>query len=143
MLYTDHKPLVNLATIHTKTLNRMQEAMNTIDFEIIYQKSSEMLADYLSQNVIDSLQIEDGQMEKTHDLEDWIFDIKKWMLNGTQVNNANVKKHLNYYWANRFFIYYSVFQDHLVKTRLIFNKPICKISSFNKVIRDIFFIHRW
>jgi hypothetical protein len=48
VLYTDHKPLVNLGTIHTKTLNRMQEAMNTYDFEIIYQKGSEMPADYLS-----------------------------------------------------------------------------------------------
>jgi hypothetical protein len=38
VLYTDHKPLVNLGTIHTKTLNRMQEAMNTYDFEIIYKK---------------------------------------------------------------------------------------------------------
>jgi hypothetical protein len=48
VLYTDHIPLVNLGTIHTKTLNRMQEAMNTYDFEIIYQKGSEMPADYLS-----------------------------------------------------------------------------------------------
>jgi hypothetical protein len=38
----------------------MQEAMNTYDFEIIYQKGSEMPADYLSQNVVDSIQIEDG-----------------------------------------------------------------------------------
>ena len=87
--------------------------MNTINFEIIYQKSSEMLADYLSKNVVNSIQIEDGQMEKTHDLEDWISDIKKWMLNGTQVNNANVKKYLNYYWANRFFI-----EDNLLLVRI-------------------------
>jgi hypothetical protein len=38
VLYTDHKPLVNLGTIHMKTLSRMQEAMSTYDFEIICQK---------------------------------------------------------------------------------------------------------
>ena len=88
VLYTDHKPLVNLGTIHTKTLNRRQEAMNTYDFEIIYQKGSEMPADYLSRNVVNSIQIEDGQMEKAQDAEEWISDIKKWMLNGVPVNNA-------------------------------------------------------
>jgi recombinational DNA repair protein RecR len=81
VLYTDHNPLVNLGTIHTKTLSRMQEAMNTYNFEIIYQKGSEMPADYLSQNVVESIQIEDGQMEKAQDTEEWISDIKNWMLN--------------------------------------------------------------
>jgi hypothetical protein len=113
VLYTDHKPLVNLGTIHMKTLNQMQEAMSTYDFEIIYQKGSEMLADYLSQNVVNSIQIEDGQMEKDQDAEEWISDIKKWMLNGTQANNANAKRYLNYYWANRFFI-----QDNLLWVRI-------------------------
>jgi hypothetical protein len=37
-----------MGTIHTKTLNRMQEAMNTYEFEIIYQKGSEMPAGFLS-----------------------------------------------------------------------------------------------
>ncbi len=47
-----------------------------------------MPADYLSRNVVDSIQIEDGQMEKAQDAEEWISDIKKWMLNGIPVNNA-------------------------------------------------------
>jgi hypothetical protein len=41
-LYTDHRPLEKLGKVHTKTLNRLQEAMNTFDFEIIYKKGSEM-----------------------------------------------------------------------------------------------------
>jgi hypothetical protein len=55
----------------------MQEAMNTYDFEIIYQKSSEIPADYLNRNVVDSIQIEDGQMEKAQDAKEWISNIKK------------------------------------------------------------------
>ena len=62
-----------------------------------------MPADYLSRNVVDSIQIEDGQIEKAQDAEEWISDIKKWMLNGVPVNNAKAKSYLNYYWANRFF----------------------------------------
>jgi hypothetical protein len=137
VLYTDHKPLVNLGTIHTKTLNPMQEAMNTYDFEIIYQKGSEMPADYLSQNIVDSIQIEDGQMEKAQDAEEWISDIKKWMLNGTQVNNANAKRYLNYYWANRFFI-----EDNLLWVRIRYRgepSRVCVVlpsTEINRVLED-------
>jgi hypothetical protein len=75
----------------------MQEAMNTYDFEIIYQKGSEMPADYLSRNVVNSIQIEDGQMEKAQDAEEWISDIKKWMHNVVPVNNAKAKSYFKYY----------------------------------------------
>jgi hypothetical protein len=51
----DHKPLEKLGKVHTRTLNHLQEAMNTFDFEIVYKKGSEMPADFLSQNVIDSI----------------------------------------------------------------------------------------
>jgi hypothetical protein len=91
----------------------MQEAMNTYNFEIIYQQGSEMPADYLSQNVVDSIQIEDGQIKKAQDAKEWISDIKNWMLNGVPVNNANSKRYLNYYWANRFFI-----EDYLLWVRI-------------------------
>jgi len=44
-LMTDHKPLETMGTIHTKTLNRLQEAMNTeFSFSIVYKKGAEMPA---------------------------------------------------------------------------------------------------
>ena len=49
-LITDHWPLEKLGKVHTKTLNQLQEVMNTYDFDIIYKKGSEMPADYLSRN---------------------------------------------------------------------------------------------
>jgi hypothetical protein len=55
MLYTDHRPLEKLGKVHTKMLNRLQESMNTFDFEIIYKKGSKMLADYLSCNLVSTI----------------------------------------------------------------------------------------
>ena len=40
LLLTDHKPLEKLGKVHTKTLNRLQEAMGWYSFEIIYKKGS-------------------------------------------------------------------------------------------------------
>ena len=50
-LYTDHKPLEKLSTVHTKTLNRLQQAMNEHDFVICHKPGLEMPADFLSRNV--------------------------------------------------------------------------------------------
>ena len=43
LLYTDHRLLEKLGKVHTKTLNRLQEAMGRFDFEIIYKKGSKCL----------------------------------------------------------------------------------------------------
>jgi hypothetical protein len=48
ILFTDHKPLETLGTLHTKTMSRLQLAMMDFDFEIRYKKGSEMPADFLS-----------------------------------------------------------------------------------------------
>ncbi len=40
-LNMDHRPLEKLGKVHTKMLNRLQESMNTFDFEIVYKKGSE------------------------------------------------------------------------------------------------------
>jgi hypothetical protein len=54
-LITDHRPIETLGKVHTKTLNRLLEVMNTYDFDIIYKKGSEMPADYLSQNLVNAI----------------------------------------------------------------------------------------
>jgi hypothetical protein len=50
LLYTNHKPLESLGTMHTKTMNRLQLAMMDFDLEIRYKRGSEMPADYLSRS---------------------------------------------------------------------------------------------
>jgi RNase H-like domain found in reverse transcriptase len=48
ILYTDHKPLEKLGHLYSKTMNRFLTALLEHDFIILYKKSSDMLADYLS-----------------------------------------------------------------------------------------------
>ena len=48
-LFTDHKPLTGLSKIHTKTLNRLQQAFIDFDFEIKYVPGKDnSVADFLS-----------------------------------------------------------------------------------------------
>ncbi len=63
-LYTDHRPLEKLGKVHTKTLNRLQEAMNTFDFEIVYKKGSEMPADYLSRNLVSAISCNSEELQQ-------------------------------------------------------------------------------
>jgi hypothetical protein len=48
-LFSDQKPLEKLGKVHTQTLNRIQEAMNSFDFKIVYKKDFKMPANYLRQ----------------------------------------------------------------------------------------------
>ncbi|MBM3428678.1 MAG: DDE-type integrase/transposase/recombinase, partial [Bacteroidetes bacterium] len=50
-LFTDHKPLEKLGTVHTKTLNRLQLAMLNYNFTISYMKGEIIPSDYLSRSV--------------------------------------------------------------------------------------------
>ena len=51
-VYTDHKPLEKLSSVHTKTLNRLQEQMLEFNFEVKYHPGAEQPADYLSRNAV-------------------------------------------------------------------------------------------
>ena len=99
-LMTDHKPLETMGTIHTKTLNRLQEAMNTLySFSIVYKKGSEMPADFLSRNAIDSIKWDNTslQQEQRKDpiLEAIINFLYNRQLPSTSVMQGLVKLHAN------------------------------------------------
>jgi hypothetical protein len=99
-LMTDHKPLETMGTIHTKTLNRLQEAMNTeYSFSIVYKKGAEMPADFLSRNAIDSIQWENQslQQEQRKDpiLEAIINFLYNRQLPSTSVMQGLVKLYAN------------------------------------------------
>jgi hypothetical protein len=49
--------LENLATVHKKTLNRLQEAMLEYDFVIKHKSGDEMPADFLSCNVLANIDV--------------------------------------------------------------------------------------
>ena len=64
-LFTDHKPLETLSTVHTKTLNRLQQQLLEFDFDIRYKEGKEnTVADALSRNTIAALDDESGTLRK-------------------------------------------------------------------------------
>ena len=86
-LFTDHKPLEKLGLVHTKTLNRLQELMNSYDFTIQYKKGSEMPADFLSRNVITSISWDDLDLTQEQTKDDLIKHIREYLLNRKLPNN--------------------------------------------------------
>ncbi len=80
-LITDHRPLEKLGKVHTKTLNRLQEVMNTYDFEITYRKGSEMPADYLSRNLVAAISWEATDLQQEQNADPLLKAIKNFLLN--------------------------------------------------------------
>ncbi len=80
-LITDHRPLEKLRKVHMKTLNKLQEIMNTYDFDIVYKKGSEMPADYLSRNLVAAISWEASALQQAQDADPLIKALKKFLLN--------------------------------------------------------------
>ena len=78
-LYTDHKPLEKLSTVHTKTLNRLQQAMNEHDFVICHKPGHEMPADFLSRNVSSISSVLDQDLELLQSQDPFIKDISNFL----------------------------------------------------------------
>ena len=77
-LFTDHKPLEKLGKVHTQTLNRLQEIMNTFDFEIVYKKGSEMPADFLSRNVVDLIFLQNTELAQHQQTDDFVMKLRRF-----------------------------------------------------------------
>jgi len=79
--YTDHQFLEKLGKVHTKMLNRLQEAMNTFDFKIIYKKGSKMPADYLSRNLVSAISWDSAELLQAQTADLLIKALKNFLLN--------------------------------------------------------------
>ncbi len=80
-LVTDHRPLEKLGKVHTKMLNRLQEIMNTYNFDIVYKKGSEMPADYLSRNRVAATSWDTSALQQAQDADPFVKALKNVLLN--------------------------------------------------------------
>ncbi len=62
-------------------LNRLQEAMKTFGFEIIYKKGSEMPANYLSRNLISAISWDSQELFQAQAADPLIKALKSFLLN--------------------------------------------------------------
>ncbi len=67
--------------MHTKTLNRLQEVMNTYDFDIIYKKGSEMPVDYLSRNLVNAISWDSSTLQQAQNADPLLKALKSFLLN--------------------------------------------------------------
>ena len=103
-LYTDNKPVSVLKPVHVKTLHRLEETLRAFDFEIIYRKGNEMPSDFSSRQIVNLIQIDNRQMEKDQNREEWIRQLKDWRLNGTECSHPTAKVSTKDYLSKMFFI---------------------------------------
>jgi len=84
VLYTDHKPLETMKTIHQKTMNRLQERMNMYDFQTVYKKGSEMPADILSRQPLQVSAVHTAlsSYQKAVQNDPFCVSVAKYLLNG-------------------------------------------------------------
>lgn len=82
VLYTDHKPLIKLGSVHNKNLNDIQKAMLEFDFEIVHLAGKEMPADFLSRNVVGLINFDNDKWKQAQEEEPWIQQCKEWLLTG-------------------------------------------------------------
>jgi hypothetical protein len=79
-LFTDHKPLCALSSIHKKTLNRLQQQLLAHDFEIEYKAGEEnTVADALSRNPVMCLSDKSGSLAQAQDKDNFCSDLKKYV----------------------------------------------------------------
>ncbi len=65
-LFTDHRPLESMGTIHKRTLNRLQQTLLEHDFEVKYKKGDEnVVADALSRNAVMPVKEDTAGFEKS------------------------------------------------------------------------------
>jgi hypothetical protein len=63
-----------------KMLNRLQEIMNTFDFDIVYKKGSKMPADYLSGNLFIAISWDASTLQQAQNADPLLRALKNFLL---------------------------------------------------------------
>ena len=91
-LYTDHKPLEKLGKVHTRTFHRLQEIMNTYDFEIMYKKGSEMPADFLSRNAVNTISLNNSDLAEKQQQDKFLAMLRNFLLHKVLPSDENAAR---------------------------------------------------
>ena len=82
-LFTDHRPLEKLSTVHKKTLSRLEHAMTEYDFIIQYSKGADMPSDYLSRNVLAAIDVFSEDIPLIQSQDEFAKSIVLFLQHGT------------------------------------------------------------
>ncbi len=107
----DNKPVMVLKPVHVKTLHQLEKLCNFFYFEI--RKGKEMLSNFSSHQVVNSIQINNRPMEKDKELEEWTRQHKQWRLNETECMHPTARILTKDYLSEMFFI-----KDNLLWVRV-------------------------
>jgi transposase InsO family protein len=94
VLYTDHKPLEKLSTVHTKTLNRLQQTMNEHDFIIQHKPGAQMPSDFLSRNSVNAINLFGQDLKALQDADEFIKSLKLFFQSGTLPSDGRKANYL-------------------------------------------------
>jgi hypothetical protein len=72
-----------------KTINRLQQAMLEYDFKIKYIEGDTIPADYLSRNVLESIDIFNEDLLQLQKQDEFCIVLKKFLQNGELPNDGN------------------------------------------------------
>ncbi len=115
-LWTDHKPLTTLSTIHKRTLNRLQQQLLAHDFEIKYKPGeSNTVADALSRNPVDVLSDSSGSLAQAQAKDPFCADVYAFLRHHQipehsegykkrierTAKNCSIIDNIVYYWLRR------------------------------------------
>ncbi len=111
-LVTNHQPLEKLGKVHTKSLNRLLEIMNSFNFDIIYKKGSKRPADYLSRNLVNIISWDASTLQKAQNADPLLKALKNFLLNKELPYNSKCQSLIKIF-ANDCFI-----EDDIVWRRI-------------------------
>ena len=103
-LYSDHRPMEKLGSVHTRTLNRLQQLMLEYNFKIQYKPGSENTApDFLSRNPVSAVDINYDHLVKMQRddplISDLIIKLQNSQLPLHYRSKLILKNHILYYAA--------------------------------------------
>ena len=141
-VYCDHKPMVNLGSVHKRTLNRLQELMLEYNFELQYNPGNmNGPADALSRNPISALGV-DVDIPSAQQSDPFCQDMFRYLQSSTlpsdtRVSNYIIKHAPQCHVTQSGILVYSIRRDRFAPRQVVivpesFRAPLIEASHASK-----------